>query len=307
MVSIVTKKINGKEYLYLVSSIRKKDKITQKTIKYIGKKRPITKEEFECMKFSYKNEDWILNNFKDELSYQDHKKMKEVSNSYQEYLKTLDQTSKEKEKEKFLSIFISNSNAIEGSTLTQKETFNYLFNDIIPKGHIKKELFMASNLLNAWEYTEKHCKIFPNKKDLFKLHKLVNQNIESEETLGKYKKVQNYIGDIYTSSHLFIKEKIEQLVKWTKKAHKKVDDFEVAFQSHAQFEIIHPFIDGNGRVGRLLLCWLLMNKGLSPLAIKFNKRAEYLSTLNKARKGNLKAICKFCFEEYLDQYKFIIN
>ncbi len=99
MVSIVTKKIKGNEYLYLVESIRKGEKVIQKTIKYIGRKRPVTKEEFDCMKFSYKNKDWVLNDFKDELSYQDHKKMKDASNSYKEYLKNLDKVSKEKEKE----------------------------------------------------------------------------------------------------------------------------------------------------------------------------------------------------------------
>jgi len=86
MVSIVTKKIKENEYLYLVDSIRKKNKVIQKTIKYIGKKRPILKEEFECMKLSYKNEDWVLNESKDELSYNDHEEMKKASNSYKKYL-----------------------------------------------------------------------------------------------------------------------------------------------------------------------------------------------------------------------------
>ena len=82
MVSIVTKNIKGNNYLYLVDSIRKKNKVIQKTIKYIGKKKPILKEEFECMKLSYKNEDWVLDGFKEMLSYQDHNLM----NQYQKYL-----------------------------------------------------------------------------------------------------------------------------------------------------------------------------------------------------------------------------
>ncbi|MBU1632396.1 MAG: Fic family protein, partial [Nanoarchaeota archaeon] len=266
MASIVTKNVKGKEYIYLVDSLRKGNKVIQKTIKYIGAKRPVLKEEFDCMNLSYKNQDWILNNYNNQLSYQDHQNMKDISDKYNEYLKSLDKISREKEKERFLSIFISNSNAIEGSTLTVKETFNYLFNDIAPKDHSKKELFMASNLLNAWNYLEKNCKKFPTDKDLFELHRLVNLNVEDEVTLGKYKKVQNYIGDVHTSSYLFVKEKMKKLFFWIKKSYKQVNDFEVAFQSHAQFEIIHPFVDGNGRVGRLLLNWLLIMKSLMPLA-----------------------------------------
>ena len=304
MVSIVTKKIKNNKYLYLVTSIRNKEKITQKTIKYIGKKRPIPKEEFECMIYSYKKQDWVLNEFKDHLSYQDHHQMKKVSDQYKSYLKNLDKTSEEKEKEKFLSNFITNSNAIEGSTLTKKETFNYLFNDITPPGHRKKELFMANNLLKAWNYLEKNKKRFPREEDLLNLHKLVNSNIETDKTLGKYKQVQNYIGDISTTSHLFTKERMKQLFNWIKKAYKHVNDYEVAFQAHAQFEIIHPFVDGNGRVGRIFLNWLLIHNKLMPLAIPFKKRGEYINALENTRKGKIKAICKFCFNEYIKQYEF---
>jgi len=304
MVSIVTKKIKGNEYLYLVDSIREKNKVMQKTIKYVGKKRPVSKEEFECMKMSYKGQDWVLDDFKDRLSYQDHEKMKKVSNLYKEYFNKLDKVSREKEKEKFLSLFISHSNAIEGSTLSVEDTFNYLFKDIVPSGHSKKELYMASNMIDAWSYMEKNCRRFPDHKDLFKLHESVNKGIE-EDTLGKYKKVQNYIGDIHTSSYLFVEEKMEEFFKWLKKAFKKIDDFEVAFQSHAQFEIIHPFVDGNGRVGRLLLNWLLMYKKRAPLAISVKKRGEYIGALNNARKMELKGICKFCFDEYLKNYEFV--
>ena len=302
MVSIVTKKIKGNEYLYLVDSIRKGDKVTQKTIKYIGKKRIIPKEEFQSMKLSYEKKDWVLNGFKDEFSYQDHEKMKKASSDYTSYLKSLDKVSKEKHKEKFLSIFISNSNAIEGSTLTVKETFNFLFQDVSPKeSHSKKELFMASNLLRAWEYVEKNYTKLPTKEDVCNLHKLVNQGIEVE-TLGKYKQVQNYVGEVYTSSYLFVEERMEQLFYWIKEAFKKINDFEVAFQFHVQFEMIHPFVDGNGRVGRLLINWLLMYKKLLPLAIYVTKRGDYLSALNTAGKGKIEAMCSFCFKEYLTQY-----
>ncbi len=305
MVSIVVKKIKGKDYLYLVDSIRKGKRVIQKTIKYISPKRPVLKEEFECMKMSYYDQDWILKNFKDELSYIAHQKMKELSNNYEKYFNYLDEMSKEKMMQKFLSNFIASSNAIEGSTLTPKETYDFLFNDIVPKDHSKKEIFMATNLLHAWEYLEENHSRFPTHQDLFELHKRVNNNIESEKTLGKYKKVQNYIGDIYTSSYLFSEEKMNKLFHWIKTAFKKIDNFEVAFQSHAQFEIIHPFVDGNGRVGRLLLNWLLMMKGLMPLAIRSKRRNSYISALDNARKGKIEAISKFCFEEYTEQYNFI--
>lgn len=305
MVSIVTKKIRGGAYLYLVHSLRKGKRVIQKTIKYVGPTRPIPREEFHCMERSYRNEDWVLPARQDQLPYTHHQEMKLASQRYLQYWRTLDKVSQEKEREKFLSNFIASSNAIEGSTMTVKDTFHFLFQDIIPSGHSKKELHMAENLLEAWQYLEKNAHHFPSEKELCLLHALVNRHIESEETLGAYKKVQNYIGDAHTTSYLFVEEKMQQLFHWLKKAFVKIDDFEVAFQSHAQFEIIHPFVDGNGRVGRLLLNWLLRWKKHAPLAIRSSRREQYHIALENARRGNLLAICQFCYEEYLQQYQFI--
>src|SRR3989344_553350 len=176
MVSILTKKINGKEYLYLVDSLRKGEKVIQKTIKYVGPKRPIPKSEFECMLFSYRNEDWILTVHEDVLPYTHHQEMKKASQQYQQHLSNLDAISKEKEQQRFLSIFIASSNAIEGSTMTAKATFDFLFKDTIPKDHSKKELFMASNLLEAWKYVEKNHRRLPTNRDLQELHARVNRD-----------------------------------------------------------------------------------------------------------------------------------
>ena len=305
MVSILTKKINGKEYLYLVDSLRKGEKVIQKTIKYVGPKRPIPKSEFECMLFSYRNEDWILTVHEDVLPYTHHQEMKKASQQYQQHLSNLDAISKEKEQQRFLSIFIASSNAIEGSTMTAKDTHRFLFQGIIPSGHSKKELHMAINLMKVWKYVEGNYTRMPMKADICTLHKVVNDEIESDETLGNYKFVQNYIGEVYTSSYLFVEEKMKRLLVWIKKAYRKMDDFEVAFQSHAQFELIHPFVDGNGRVGRLLLNWLLLRKKLAPLAIPSAKREQYITALENAQRGNLKAISQFCYEEYIQQYQFV--
>ncbi|MDD9953940.1 MAG: Fic family protein [Candidatus Woesearchaeota archaeon] len=301
MVSIVTRKVKGNDYLYLVETFREAGKVKQRTLKYIGKKRPVPKEELVCMQRSHAKEDWILTKMQDHLSYQDHAAMKNASKQQEMHLQRLDKTTREKERERFLSAFITSSNAIEGSTMTKKETYEYLFQDVTPAGHSKKELYMAENLLAAWKYLEKHCKKFPKEHDLLALHTCVNNRIE-RATLGKYKKVQNYVGDVYTTSYLYVPERMKELFLWIKKAFKKIDDFEVAFQSHAQFELIHPFVDGNGRVGRLLLNWLLMYKELSPLII--TKRGKYLEALQNAQRGKLVAICQFCYRSYAEQYRF---
>ena len=289
--------------MYLVHSQRIKHRVVQKTIKYIGKKRHVPKKEFDCMKRSYQDRDWILDGYSDLLSYKEHEEMQKLSDSYKRYLKSLDKVTAKKEEKRFLSAFIADSNAIEGSTITPEETYNLLFEDIVPGGSSQKEIRMATNMMEAWQYLEKNQNRMPGEKEICILHRSVNKDIEEDRTLGKYKNVQNYVGDTLTSSHLFVTEKMERLLRWISKAFKKMDSYEVAFQSHAQFELIHPFVDGNGRVGRLLLSWLLMNKRLMPLAIQNRKRPEYLSALKNAQRGKVEAICRFCYESYVDQYK----
>ena len=98
---------------------------------------------------------------------------------------------------------------------------------------------------------------------------------------------------------------MDLLLGWIKKSFKTINDFEVAFQSPAQFEIIHSFVDGNGRVGRLLINWILMYKGYCLLSIAVKNRGTYILALEDNRSGNLKSLTTFCFKEYLSYYQFV--
>lgn len=72
------------------------------------------------------------------------------------------------------------------------------------------------------------------------------------------------------------------------------------------FILIHPFLDGNGRISRLILNYLLIQNGFIPIVIRMTERDEYIATLQKASKGNYNAFYTFICKKLIDEYKKII-
>ena len=124
------------------------------------------------------------------------------------------------------------------------------------------------------------------------IHRILTRSIpffEDSGNSGAYRKVNCYIG-IETCAHPY---QIQNLMKfWFKKTtelmnlvyDKKLDAKNCAFISHHMFEIIHPFIDGNGRTGRLLINKVLHDLGEEPVIIMFDNRAEYYNSISDFRK-----------------------
>ncbi|TYP55492.1 Fic/DOC family protein [Thermosediminibacter litoriperuensis] len=110
---------------------------------------------------------------------------------------------------------------------------------------------------------------------------------------------------------LFVRELMRDLLEWYKENKAKLHPVELAAVFHHKFTYIHPFVDGNGRVARLLMNLILMKNGYPPAVIKVEDRLEYLEALEKASvKGNLKDFIDFIagqVEKSLDEYIKILG
>lgn len=168
------------------------------------------------------------------------------------------------------------SNAIEGSTLTYAETYAILYNDNSFKieGKEPRELYEAINHKSALEI------VFENLKDNSELDerfiKNINQTINKniKETTG-YRSVQVFIRG---SEHIPPEpEKIPNLMTYFvyNYNHDEQDIFNKIARYHIEFEKIHPFEDGNGRTGRLLLNYELIKNNLPPIVITKEDRVKY--------------------------------
>ena len=172
------------------------------------------------------------------------------------------------------------SNGIEGSTLTYAETYAILYNDNSFKiqGKEPREIYEAINHKKALEFVFENL----NNKDAFderfikKLNEIINKDIKNTEG---YRKVQVFInGTEYIPPEA---EKVPNLMNYFvyNYNHDEQDIFNKIARYHIEFERIHPFEDGNGRTGRLLLNYELLKNNMAPVVILKDDRVKYFEFL----------------------------
>jgi len=183
-----------------------------------------------------------------------------------------------------------NSNAIEGNSLTLKETFLVINEGITVKNKPLKDHLEAKNHKEALDYlieiTGTKKKVHFNERIITELQYLISKNVD-EEWAGKYRNSNVVIGG---STHkpvdaMFVKEEMEKLVSWYRKELNKTNIIELAAILQHKFVYIHPFFDGNGRTSRLLMNLLLMSEGYPIVTILKNDRKKYYRLLQEADKG----------------------
>ena len=195
----------------------------------------------------------------------------------------------EKEWMFFSEIFTYNTNALEGSKLNQKEVNNILEQDKWPDKS-KEDIAEAYGVDEAIDFirkTKEHISL-----DLVKtIHKIVFKN--SKSFAGKFRKkgedvvVMDNKGNIVHEGapQTRITHLLNELTRWYEKNKNKYPALVLGAVVHNQFENIHPFADGNGRVGRILLNNILIKHNLPPINIDFKNRIEYYGSLQSYEKN----------------------
>jgi len=209
----------------------------------------------------------------------------------------------------FLTEFTYDSNAIEGSSLTLEETGNVLFEGISPKNKPLKHVQEAKNHKEAFDYV---MKLKQEKLDQAMIcrvqEKVVDGTLEEhlKEFEGKLREVNVRVGVHIAPPYYSVPRKLGALIKWFNANRKKHHPIVVAAYFHSEFEGVHPFVDGNGRTGRLLINFMLKKAGFPPITIFFKYRADYYQALEKARsEKNLKPLIKImkkCYQDMLTAY-----
>ena len=171
---------------------------------------------------------------------------------------------------------VYNSNAIENSTLTLEETDRILREINLDRFISERELFEAKNLARVVDYIHKVAPEKPLDIDgMHLLHKMLISNIR-DDIAGRFREPTEWVR---VGSHIAADpSKVRELVQSMLVIYQSSGQDNIVkriAQFHLTFERIHPFVDGNGRIGRVLNNYLLLREGHVPINIKFTDRSLY--------------------------------
>lgn len=280
---------------YLVHSYRDNGAV-QKIRRYLGK--DLSSEELKHKRESTEKIilDLVAEVTIDIFSFKLTKTQLEKLNNYAKRIKIIHLT--KEEWKQFTQEFVYNTNAIEGSTVTSDEVPLILSKDK-PSGHEEME---TRGVARAVEYIQ-NTKEYLSLELLLKLHKLCFER--TKPFAGKFREVNvgvvNSLGQVVHSGvpKEQLKDYLKDFIDWYQTHKNRFNPLALAAIIHNQFENIHPFQDGNGRVGRLLLNYILIKNNYPPINILLEDRQEYYHTLQEySKKDNLRPTMEFLIRQY---------
>jgi len=291
MVSISKKNIEGNNYYYLEHSYRENGKVNKK-VKYLGKKIPKNIDQLkEELLTEFFQDLWFIKFYK-------------IKQQYSKEKKRIPKSVDKKELENFTIRFTYNTNKIEGSTLTLRETALLLEKGITPSRRPIEDV----------KETEKHKKVFYemlsyNKEitlpTILQWHKELFEETKKDEA-GK---IRTYPVEISGSRYkppypIELDFLLTEFFDWYKKNRNKTHPVYLAALVHLKFVTIHPFGDGNGRISRLFMNYILNKHGCPMIIIDYNDRNSYYRALERSQLNKDETIfTQWFFKRYIKEFE----
>ena len=301
----VEKRVLGRKVKYFLSHSYREGANVHKFRKYLGQdlKPELLEERKKIAEKLILEEIFKYNIIKDplqiEFSKEEIDSIKKLETQIPLNVKHLS----EKDWKMFSELFTYNTNAIEGSKLNQNEVNELLEKDKWPDKSKEDiaETFGVDNAISYIRKTKEHISL-----ELIKnTHKIIFKN--SKSFAGNLRKKGEEVVVMDSERNIVhegapqtrVIHLLNELIKWYENNSNKYPGLILGAVVHNQFENIHPFRDGNGRVGRLLLNFILLKKKYPPISITLEDRAEYYATLQEYQKNqNLKPAVEFLVKQY---------
>ena len=316
MAFIKTKKRGEEKYFYYVESYRVGDKVFQKTLKYLGKNKP-NEARLRDLEYEF-TEKKIQKIVRSDLNFVPYKvdlsflgQIEKLKRRFFRNLDSLGKVSKAQLVKRFKTGFTYHSCSIEGNTLSRAEVDLVINKNQSVDGKKLLELQEVRNHDKAIDYMMSEN--FDLSQDFIKrLHEVLMKDVLEyiESVVGGYRCDMRFIegADFVPVPPLQVVHEMRNLISFYKSNKYKIHPLELASEFHLRFAVIHTFSDGNGRMARLLMNFILERSGYPMIDISVENRSQYIKALDS---NDSKELTKFIYnqlEVYVDNlFKDIDN
>ena len=288
MASIISrKKGNKNHYYYLIHNSGKKQ-----YERYLGKQIP---QDIESIKLDLENEIFNIENLP---------LLESIKKNYCKIKETADPKIIQSEYHAFKINHIYSTQKIEGSTMTFRQTHKLLEFNLSPKDIEIEHVIEAKQMSTIFDELLTTTKDI-SKKLLLSWHEKLFEKTDTNNA-GSFRRVdvQPYLGKTEYVLWADVISDIDELVKWYNKNKKSVNPVLLSAIFHQRFELIHPFIDGNGRIGRLLVLLILYKSNYPMMNILPKEKYTYIHKLESSHlKDNQLVFLKWFVAKYLRDNK----
>ena len=311
MIKLEIKNIKGHNYLYFKEGLKVNSKSIPVAL-YCGRIDKITENEFseKASEFSFlkltKYLDYRVNHYQTKFLDKGQITALETLRYYHEEFKDLYPDESSRYIESVFVRYVQGTTAIEGNTISPQEAQELLEHDISPAGKKVSEVYEILNYVRLRDYLKTHDGDV-SEKLIRKIHTILMENLM--RTPGDYRQIQVNIEkvDYEPPPAILVPDHMKDLTSWYKANVKKMHPFELAVLLHTRFELIHPFTDGNGRVGRALMNFVLERAGYPTIYLGLAHRKNYLDTIKPADDEDFNPIEVMLFSTYIDQHKEVVD
>jgi len=329
MVYVYKKVVGGKNYYYLRVSKRNGKKVISKDIAYLGSNIEEVKknldnlsEHKEQIRKAYKTIHSFVesNHFLERAHKLKLKKDKNLGEKteeveackihYSEVFNKLDALTKKEILQNYLVEFAYNTASIEGNTITLEEARNLLNEGITPKDKTLREIYDLQNAERVFfELIDKKLKEVLEHELIIEIHDKLLERIDERKGY-RTTDIRVVRSNFDASPGKYVKTDMDLLLKWYRENQSKLHPLVLAMIFHHKFEKIHPFMDGNGRTGRMIMNYILMKNHFPPTIIHKKTRKEYLDAMRNADgvdlwkidEGKYADLIDYGVDEFIDTY-----
>ena len=319
MVYIYKKPIGNRNYYYLRASEKKGKKLVTKDIAYLGSSINEVKSNLdklskykEQIRKAYRTINLFLesNHFLEKaksLKLKQDPLLKDKTDEveackihYLEVFRKLDELTKKEILKNYVIEFAYNTASIEGNTINLEEARNLLSEGITPKDKTLREVYDLQNTEKVFfELLNKGLKNELSHKLIIEIHDKLLENIDNRKGY-RMTDIRVVRSNFDASPGKYVKTDIDLLLKWFNENKNKLPPIVLAIVFHHKFEKIHPFMDGNGRTGRMIMNYILLNNNLPPTIIHKKNRKEYLEAMREADGSDLWKLDEKSYSDLID-------